>query len=199
MLAVSIPCGRVTYNSTTPTTNYYNADGTLSYKIDANGQKISYDYDSLMRVTAVHRFPNGTTEDTTQQTTFEYDANSVTSGFSQNVSGRLAVSKSFAATVTGGVSVTSTFYEMYSYDSAGRVLKKRLRIVNPQLGSVDKDIEYNFTADKLNTVKYPDVNVPVIANPAEKFGTLYARATGLDYADQRFYSSGLSGGSQQLE
>ena len=145
------------YNSTTQllasttnpengtTTNNYKMDGTLDYKIDANGQKISYDYDSLMRVTAVHRFPNGTTEDTTQQTTFEYDANSVAPGFSQNVSGRLAVSKSFAATVTGGVSVTSTFYEMYSYDAAGRVLKKRLRIVNPLLGTVDKDIEYNFT------------------------------------------------------
>ena len=70
------------------------------------------------------------------------------------------MSKSFAATVTGGQSAISTFYEMYSYDSAGRVLKKRLRIVNPQLGTVDKDIEYNFTAAKLNTVKYPDVNVP---------------------------------------
>ena len=61
-------------------TNYYNADGTLSYKIDAKSQKISYDYDSLKRVTAVHRYPNGTTEDTNQRTDFEYDTNSIVSG-----------------------------------------------------------------------------------------------------------------------
>ncbi len=178
LLTVSMPRGAVTqtrtfvYHATTQrltsttnpengtTTNYYNADGTLAYKIDAKLQKISYDYDSLMRVTAVHRFTDGVNEDTMQRTNFEYDANSVVPSFSANVNGRLAVAKSYAMTVTGGTTAITTFYEMYSYDSAGRVLKKRLRVSNNALGDVDKDVEYSFTGAKLDSVKYPDINVP---------------------------------------
>ena len=95
-----------------------------------------------------------------QRTNFEYDANSVVPSFSANVNGRLAVAKSYATTVTGGTTAITTFYEMYSYDSAGRVLKKRLRVSNNALGDVDKDIEYSFTGAKLDSVKYPDINVP---------------------------------------
>ena len=75
--------------------------------------------------------------------------------FSQNVAGRLAVTTSYAPGAGGG----NTFYEMYSYDSAGRVLKKRLRVSNyPSYSVVDKDIEYSYTGSQLTTVKYPDVN-----------------------------------------
>ena len=66
--------------------------------------------------------------------------------FSQNVTGRLALTKMTA----GGTGGTNTFYEMYSYDPAGRVMKKRLRIYNNITNSsVDKDIEYSFTGSQL--------------------------------------------------
>ena len=137
------------------TSHYYNADGTLDYKTDAKGQKLKYIYDSLQRVTMVQRYPNGTTEDTAQRTEFQYDGNSVDPTFSQNVAGRLALT-TFSAPGAGG---SNTFYEMYSYDSAGRLLKKRLRVSNfPSYSVVDKDIEYNYTGSQLTTVKYPDVN-----------------------------------------
>ena len=137
------------------TTHFYNADGTLDYKTDAKGQKITYTYDSLHRVTAVRRYTNSTTEDTAQRTDFEYDGNSVASGFSQNVSGRLGV----ATSRVDGTAGLTTFHEMYSYDAAGRVLKKRLR-VSRNYHTVDKDLEYTYTGALLNTMKYPDSSTP---------------------------------------
>ena len=87
-LTVSMPRGAITqtrtftYNATTQrlfqvtnpengtTSHYYNADGTLDYKTDANGQKLKYIYDSYRRVTMVQRYPNGTTEDPADRTEF---------------------------------------------------------------------------------------------------------------------------------
>ncbi len=171
LLNVSMPRGGVTqtrtfvYSATTQrlttvtnpengtTNHYYNGDGTLAYKIDAKNQKISYDYDSLGRLIAVHRFPaNSSTEDTTQLTNFQYDGNSVASGFSLNVAGRLGV----ATSRVSGTSGLTTFHEMYSYDSAGRVLKKRLRVSRNGV-DVDSDIEYTFNAELLNTMQYSSV------------------------------------------
>ena len=37
----------------------FNADGTLNYKLDANGQKLLYAYDTDGRVTSVRRFAGG--------------------------------------------------------------------------------------------------------------------------------------------
>jgi len=51
-------------------------------------------------------------------------------------------------------------YEMYSYNAAGAVTKKRLRIVR-STGTVDKDVTYGYGADgKPTTVLYPGTSVP---------------------------------------
>ena len=138
-LTVSMPRGAITqirtftYNSnqrlfqvTNPengsTSHYYNADGTLNYKIDASNTP----NDSLQRVIMVQRYLKATTEDTNQRTEFQYDYNIVEPKFSQNIAGRLAFTKMTA----GGTGGTNTFYEMYSYNPAGRVMKKRLRVYN---------------------------------------------------------------------
>jgi hypothetical protein len=67
-------------------------------------------------------------------TSFGLYANSVALGFSANVNGWLAVDKSYASTLTGGTNAITTFYEMYSYDPAGRVVKKRPRMSHSALG-----------------------------------------------------------------
>jgi hypothetical protein len=84
----------------------------------------------------------------------------VAPGFSANVNGRLAVSKSSAWTLTGGTDTITTLYEMYSYDSAGRVVKKRLRVSNSSIGYVDQEVENGSTGAKLNSLKCPDIDVP---------------------------------------
>src|SRR5262249_52494359 len=73
---------------------YYNANGTLAYKIDAKNQKISYDYDGVGRVTRVHHYPSaGGAEDSSQLVQIYWDTNPWVSFFgdSGQSSGRVAV------------------------------------------------------------------------------------------------------------
>lgn len=51
--------------------------------------------------------------------------------------------------------------EMYSYNAAGAMTEKRLRIERGGYGQVDKDVAYSFGSDgKLGTVLYPGTTVP---------------------------------------
>ena len=133
----------------------YHGDGSLNRKIDAKGQRIEFVYDSDGRITEAKRFINSTTEDGCQKVTYSYGSNPYDGSFSQNVAARLeAVARGCSG--TGG----GQFIEMFSYNPAGALLKKRLRIVKPT-GSVNKDVSYGYMSDgKLETVLYPDATVP---------------------------------------
>ncbi|HLJ96466.1 MAG TPA: hypothetical protein VKU02_25055, partial [Gemmataceae bacterium] len=82
---------------------------TAATRIDAKGQKMAYSYDSYGRPTQIRHYPNGTTEDTTQQVNLYYDSYS---GAGPNIVGRLA------AATNGHVR------EVYGYTPAGELSSK---------------------------------------------------------------------------
>lgn len=137
------------------TTFAYNPDGTVLWKMDSKEQKIGYTYDSDGRVTVAKRYYANGGEDTCAKVEYFYNSQSYDASFSQNANGRLA------ATATGCTYAgAGQLIEMYSYNAAGAVLKKRLRIVRGS-GTVDKDVTYTYGSDgKLATVLYPGTTVP---------------------------------------
>ena len=108
--------GTVTYT--------YNANNTLQYKHDAQGQDTVYTYDTKNRVTMVQRYPTGQShsEDVCQRLTYTYDTNPVSGSFSQYSQGRLTTAQYSTCAAVATHSVT----EMYSYHAAGAVTSKRM-------------------------------------------------------------------------
>jgi len=154
-------------------TNYYNADTTLAYKIDAKGQKIAYTYDgTYKRVTQISKFPNGTTEDICQRVNYYYDGNPDTGGypFNQYTLGRLASLHYAGANCStngsyGPLNSGNNYIEMFGYTQAGQVMAKDLRLVinSVPAGShwatpVSSDLLAYYTYDsegKMLTQSYP--------------------------------------------
>jgi hypothetical protein len=129
------------------TINYtYNANGTLGYAIDAKNQKMTFSYDSLVRVTQIQRYPSASGQpDPNQTVTFQYES---TSGWTAaNPKGRVV---SFSYSTGAGA---RSFTEYYSYTPAGLVIAKRL-----QVGS-SSQLNGSWTYDnegRLTSAKYPD-------------------------------------------
>jgi RHS repeat-associated protein len=147
----------VTHPESGTTSFTYNGDGSLNRKTDAKGQKHDHYYDSDGRLIEVRKLSSSSVEDTCQRVNYYYGSNPFDGSFSQNVTGRLAaVSRGCAGSGGGG-----QFIEMYSYNSAGAVLKKRLRVSRGGSSIVDKDVTYAYGTDgKLSTVLYPGASVP---------------------------------------
>lgn len=137
------------------TTSYvYNQDGSLLRRTDAKGQKTEYVYDTLGRVTVVKRFAAGaTTDDACQRVTYTYDnVNTADTSFGvQNSFGRVST------IVYGDIScVYRQFRELYSYNSAGLVTKKRLRQVRTDT-SANLDGAWTYDNEgRMLTLAYPD-------------------------------------------
>ena len=157
--------------------NYYNADNTLNYKIDAKGQKMAFSYDSYKRVTQISKYPDGANEDLCQQVKYFYDSNPDNSNYPYNqyTAGRL-VSVHYAGTncqyvgsgLTGPWTIVTgnNYVEMYAYTQAGQVSNKRLRLVkqigtsaapyNPVTVSADMEAVYTYDQEgKMLTQSYP--------------------------------------------
>jgi len=96
--------GTVTYT--------YNSDNTVATRIDAKGQKMAYSDDSYGRPTQIRHYPNGTTEDTTQQVNLYYDSYS---GAGPNIVGRLAATNGHVR-------------EVYGYTPAGELSSKAMSV-----------------------------------------------------------------------
>jgi YD repeat-containing protein len=127
----------------------YNADGTLATKTDAKRNMESYSYDSLQRLTAIHRwvFNNGQlTEDSAQLQTFTYD-DSDTGG------GRLS-----QAGFGGPVGPSQLqFSYLYSYTPAGNVAWRRLLLSEPGSYTAGLDVSYTYDNEgNVTSIKYPD-------------------------------------------
>ena len=135
----------------------YNGDGSLLQKTDAKGQRTKPEYDGDGRVTATRRYANASdsSEDLCGKVSVYYNSQSFDGSFTQNATGRVA------ATATGCEnSGAGKLIEMYSYNAAGAVTKKRLRIVRTVV-TVDKDVTYSYGTDgKLATVLYPGAATP---------------------------------------
>jgi RHS repeat-associated protein len=146
------------------TTSYsYNFDGTVKDKTDAMSQKVEWSYDAQARPVDVRKYRANGTEEPCGRVRYFYDGQPIVNGvpldptFSgQNLAARLAVVET-GCTGQGGV-----VQELYSYNVAGAVLTKRVRITRSSpTAIITKDIGYSFDAEgKLATMQYPDVATP---------------------------------------
>jgi len=148
----------VTHPESGVTTYSYNFDGTVFDKTDAVGQKTQWTYDTLARPTMAQKFraSSGTPEDLCGKVRYFYDSQNLDGTFSgSNLAARLAAVETGCVGERGGL-----VQELYSYNVAGAVLTKRVRITRGN-STVTKDIGYTFDAEgKLATVQYPDVAKP---------------------------------------
>jgi RHS repeat-associated protein len=142
-------------NTPGTTTYAYNFDGSLQEKTDPKGQKVQWFYDGLGRPTEVKKLLVGGTEDACGRVKYQYDSQDKDGTFAgTNLAGRVASVETGCSTRGGLVQ------ELYSYNVAGAVTTKRVRIVRGS-STVTKNIGYTFDAEgKLATVQYPDVARP---------------------------------------
>ncbi len=120
---------------TNPTSFTYNTNGLLATKVDANGTRKSFTYDTSQRVTAVRYYVNSSgVEYTDKRVDYYWDTNPFDSGYSLNAVGRLTAIQ--YQPVSG-----TTVQEMYSYQPDGRLTKKRLRW---KRGSTQQDLEASY-------------------------------------------------------
>jgi RHS repeat-associated protein len=136
---------------------YYNANHTLWYKHDANGQDTVYTYDSALRVTLIQRYPTGKSnaEDTCGRVTNYYNTNPFSTTFSLNTVNRLAaVAYGSWGTPTGCLTGENqhAWYQMYSYHAAGVVTSKQLAVNGA--GAVTASYTYD-SAGRTLTSTYP--------------------------------------------
>lgn len=183
----------VTHPESGTTSFAYNQDGSLQQKTDAKGQRHVHGYDSDGRLIEVKKYANGNpnSEDGCQKVNYYYGSNPFDGSFSQNITGRLAaVARGCAGSAGGG-----QFIEMYSYDSAGAVLKKRLRVSRGGSSIIDKDVTYAYGSDgKLSTMQYPGASVPytytydLMDRPTKMTGpSMMAPAVTIDHARNVVY------------
>lgn len=145
----------VPVNGTTSFT--YNPDGSLYEKLDPKGQKIRHARDGDGRVTSTRRFWSGGSEDTCGRVDYFYSSQTFDLAFSTNATGRLAAT---ATGCPGTGTGPGQVIELYAYNAAGAVTKKRLRLVR-LTETVDKDVTYSYGSDgKLSTVLYPGATIP---------------------------------------
>ncbi|MFN9892912.1 MAG: hypothetical protein ACK58M_06705, partial [Acidobacteriota bacterium] len=138
----------------------YNPDGTLQQKTDAKGQRIVWSYTPEGRPATVRKFTGASdaTEDFATRVDYTYGAQTVDPTFAgTNLQGRLASVSTGTPYQRGG-----RIDELYSYNVAGAVLRKRMRITRG-MSIVTKDIDYTYDAEgKLLSIKYPDERKPFV-------------------------------------
>ena len=161
---------RFTYNANGQTTSIthpengtvnftYNPDGTLQQKTDAKGQRIVWTYTPEGRPATVRKFATSwdATEDFAGRVDYTYGAQTVDPTFAgTNLQGRPASVSTGTPYQRGG-----RIDELYSYNVAGAVLRKRMRITRG-MSIVTKDIDYTYDAEgKLLSTKYPTSASPL--------------------------------------
>ncbi|MFN7648550.1 MAG: hypothetical protein ACK5UT_13665, partial [Acidobacteriota bacterium] len=164
---------RFTYNANGQTTSIthpengtvnftYNPDGTLQQKTDAKGQRIVWTYTTEGRPATVRKFAGASdaTEDFAGRVDYAYGAQTVDPTFAgTNLQGRPASVSTGTPYQRGG-----RIDELYSYNGAGAVLRKRMRITRG-MSIVTKDIDYTYDAEgKLLSTKYPDERKPFVTS-----------------------------------
>ena len=139
-------------NPESGTTSYtYNPDGTMATKTDAKNQVISYFYDTMGRLTQVK---NGNVI----LRTLTYDANPDDQGnnYGTYLLGRIA-RIDYGVGNSAPAAAGNAWTELYSYDQAGGMLKKRLALGRAELhpGSLEATCTYDDEG-RMTSIKYPD-------------------------------------------
>ena len=134
----------------------YNPDGSVQRKTDAKSQRVEWTYTPEGRPATVQKFWANGTEDTCSRVTYEYGAQTIDGGFAgTNLQGRVASATTGCTGQRGG-----KVDELYSYNVAGAVVTKRVRITRG-VSTVTKDIVYTYDGEgKLASTKYPDEAKP---------------------------------------
>jgi RHS repeat-associated protein len=155
----------VTHPENGTTLYEYFADGSLKKKTDAKGQRLEWSYDAEGRPVTVKRFSSLGVEDVCARVTTTYGSQGLDGSFSgANLAGRLASVTTGCANVPAGETETrgGRVDELYSYNSAGAVVTKRVRILRGN-SVVTKDIGYTFDGEgKLASIQYPDEAKPYV-------------------------------------
>ena len=130
----------------TMTYTYSGSTGLLSQKQFANGNYVTYVYDSLKRPTEIHRWSGGV-DQADQLVKMYYDSNPA--GYGTNLSGRLAYTEFWTRRkrntwVGYDPNAMVNFKEMYRYSAAGLMEGKRLRAA---AGSSTNDLDASYTFD----------------------------------------------------
>jgi len=139
-------------NPESGTTSYtYNSDGTMATKTDAKNQVISYFYDTMGRLAQVK---NGNVI----LRTLTYDANPDDQGnnYGTYLLGRLA-RIDYGVGNSAPAAAGNAWTELYSYDQAGGMLKKKLTLGRAELhpGSLEATLTYDDEG-RMTSIKYPD-------------------------------------------
>lgn len=113
-----------TFPETGTTSFTYNTDGTLNYKIDANGHKVQFTYETtnLKRVQAVRYYDTASgVEDTCQRVDYTYDSDP--SGFGTYLNGRKATASYHIGATYNNAAVTYPNGRRYrnTFDSLQRL------------------------------------------------------------------------------
>ena len=134
----------------------YNADGSVQRKTDAMNQRVEWSYTAEGRPATVRKYWANGTEDTCSKVAYEYGAQTIDGGFAgANLQGRVASATTGCTGQKGG-----KIDELYSYNIAGAVVTKRVRITRG-VSTVTKDIVYTYDGEgKLASTKYPDETKP---------------------------------------
>src|SRR5579862_1570416 len=200
------PPGNLLLSATNPengTVTYtYSSHYKVVTRVDAKGQKVAYSYDSYARLTKVQRYPNGTTEDTCQQENYYYDSNPFDGSYSQNVSGRLAAVQYYGG--YGGGTCNTTFTEMYSYNSGGARLGKRLRLTRSGLSNLDLNGSFTYDNEGRMTGEQYPLSGPNLSYGFDAMGRLYSLTAGDTIVGSATYGAagnllGLAGGAYGSE
>jgi YD repeat-containing protein len=167
-------------NATDRTSMGYDSYGRLVFKTDAKNQMVEFDYDQYNRVLTMKKYlppasgrqspGNRGPEAVCEAVTFTYD-DPVDSGYQgANVWGRLSsveyAGKDCSAVWQPGFHFGNRYLEMYAYNAAGQVTKKRLRVkrriyTSPSGASsvertADLDAEWAYDSEgRMNQTKYP--------------------------------------------
>jgi RHS repeat-associated protein len=149
-----------------PKTTSYNPDGTLASLTDAKGQKHIYRRDSYKRVSSLARFDAKNALEPNSSYSFYHDSNPFDPAFSQNTQGRLAAVQWGTSNSSPGL-VT----EMYSYNSTGDVVKKRLQVNRGgKIAHLDLLLSYDKEC-RLASLSYPSGG-PALSYSYDSLGRL---------------------------
>ncbi len=148
----------------------YNADGSTAQKTDVTGQRVRWEYNANRQPVFVRKFTgvSDLTEVDCAKVRYQYGSQDVDSGFvGTNLQGRVAAVSVGCAVVpydeqSSPPPIVGRIDELYSYNVAGAVLTKRVRITRWS-SVVTKDIVYTFDGEgKMASMQYPDETKPFV-------------------------------------
>ncbi|MGD1098721.1 MAG: hypothetical protein ABSB35_42955 [Bryobacteraceae bacterium] len=180
----------------------YNSIYKVATKTDAKGQQVQYTYDTLGRLTQVHRFipQNGQlVENTCQEELYSYDTNPYDSSYSgYYTAGRLTAVQYYFCAPLPPYGANTTFTDMYNYSQAGGKTGKRLQVtraVGSGNSSVNLDGSYTYDNEgRMTAEQYPSWDGVAGPNLGYAFDTMGRLNTMTDLTAQSAIISGTTYG-----